>query len=108
MAFNEAEIMNKLQTGDLIAIGGTSALDIAIKSVTKCNVSAVGVVYKADMPFIHTTTAVYSVAMGNLSLWPYFCARLQTEAMWVLPLAEFIRTEFDECEFSDSLFGLES
>jgi len=107
MPFREVEMINKLQTGDLIAIGGTSALDIAIKSVTKCNVSAIGVVYKADMPFIYTISGINDFVMSNLSLWPHFAAS-QEGSMWVLPLAEFIRTEFDEINFRDSLFTVGS
>lgn len=90
-----------LKNGDVVAFGGTSVVSTIIKTITKSNVSHVGIIIKTSPGFgnpiiqiIESTSLedTYSgVQISRLS------HRINTYngSVWILPLDDYLRTQLD-------------
>lgn len=110
---NYDEIRNTLKTGDVIAFGGSSALSIAIKAVTACKVSHVGIILNTQVRSSKEMSIVNVIE--STSLGEGFAGvqinRLSTRVytytgnIWVLPLAASSRLEFEEDKYTEFMLA---
>ena len=108
------QIRNTLKTGDVIAFGGQGYISAAIKFVTNCNVSHVGIVLQTStshknfnvVQLMESTTLEGDGKPAGVNI-----RRLSTKLtnyhgnVWALPLANNVRKQFNDSAFLSFMFS---
>ena len=101
------EVRNKMRPGDVIALGGKGFFSAAIKTVTNCQVSHVGIILQSQIPTLEDgfiNQIIESTSLGDgfagvqinrMSL----RAKMYDGCLWWLPLSEKAREKLDQAAF---------
>lgn len=112
---NYIDVREKMQAGDVIAFGGVGAFSTAIKAVTLCPVSHVGIILKTNVPaldgvYINQIIESASIKKGKAGV-QINRMSLHIESydgdIWWLPLHSGARARLNEKVFFEFLLNQE-